>query len=313
MPSIYVGVTMPATVLAAALMLMGASCGGGSESSGGGSAQSGSDQSGGSGATKQPPRESGPRVERIEAVDVSELTTGERRVWVDLINDVLSPCGDPISVGRCATTEGSACRRCVPAARYLVRLIAEGYERGEIEDLYGLRYGRDSALEVTTDGHPSRGAPMAQVTIVEFSDFECPFCGRAHPILQEILREYEGQVRVVFRHYPLAQHTHAQPAARAAIAAGNQGRYWEMHDLLFEHQMQLSDEDIDRYATQLGLDMERFHADLRSPETQTRIDRDREEGQHLSVDSTPSFFVNGRRFREPPSSLAAYIREELDQ
>ncbi|MDQ3035529.1 MAG: DsbA family protein [Myxococcota bacterium] len=296
-------------VCALALLSIGASCSGGRSDESGASGENGS----GGGA----PAAAGPRVERLPGVDVSELTAAERRVWVDLVNEMLSPCGEPVSVARCADESGgegrSACRSCVPAARYVARLIAEGYERSEIEEHYDLRYGRDTAVEVQTDGFPMRGAPMAPVTIVEFSDFECPYCGRAHPILDELLREFEGQVKIVFRNYPLSGHPRAMPAARAAVAAGRQGKFWEMADLLFGHQRALEDEDLTRYAQQLELDLERFHGDLQSSATQAAIERDREEGRRLGVEGTPTFFVNGRRFREPPTSLPAYVREELDR
>lgn len=292
-------------VCALALLSIGASCGGSrTDEPSGGSGSSGS-----AGATTV---QRGPRVERLSAVDVSELTAGERRVWVDLVNELLSPCGEPVSVARCAD-EGRACRTCVPAARYVARLISEGYERSEIEEHYDLRYGRDTAVEVESDGLPMRGAPMAPVTIVEFSDFECPYCGRAHPVLAELLREFEGQVKIVFRNYPLSGHPRAMPAARAAVAAGKQGKFWEMADILFGHQRALEDEDLIRYAEQLELDVERFTADLHSPETQAAIERDREAGRQLDVEGTPTFFINGRRFREAPTSLPAYVREELDQ
>lgn len=254
----------------------------------------------------------GVRVESLEQVDSSELSRSEKRVWVELINDQLSPCGEPISVGRCVAEE-RACRTCVPAARYLVRLIQEGYERQEIEEHYDLRYGRDQQLEIDTTGAPSRGSPMAPITIVEYSDFECPYCGRAHPVIQQALSQYEGRVRLVFRHFPLSSHPHSMPAARAAVAAGNQDRFWEMHDLLFEHQRQLEEEDLERYAQQLDLDMDRFRADMQSAATQERIEREKEEGVRLGVEGTPTFFVNGRRFREPPSSLGAYLAEALDE
>lgn len=308
-----ISATRATLLVALAFLSIGASCSGGTQSEEPEASRSGSSGSG-SGDGSEASR--GPRVERLESIDLSELTAPERRIWVDLVNDLLSPCGEPVSVARCA--QGSAhgergCRQCVPATRYVSRLIAEGFERTQIEELYDLRYGRDTRVEVATDGLPSRGGAMAPVTIVAFSDFECPYCGRAHPIVNELLREHEGQVRVVFRNYPLSGHPRAMPAARAAVAAGRQGKFWEMADLLFEHQRQLEDEDLERYAQQLGLDMERFAADLRSPETQAAIERDREEGHRLGIEGTPSFFVNGRRFSEAPTSLPAYVREELDQ
>jgi len=286
-------------------MSLGASCSGGSDDDADPAATEPAE------GGERPAAAEGPRVEELEQVDVSELTGAEQRIWVELINDQLSPCGDPISVGRCVAEE-RGCRRCVPAARYLVRLIREGYERQEIEELYGLRYDESEVVEIDIDGAPSRGSQMAPVTVVEFSDFECPYCGRAHPVLQQLLRDFEGRVRVVFKHYPLSAHPHAMPAARAAVAAGNQDRFWEMHDLLFEHQRQLEEEDILGYAEQIGLDMERFRADIASAETQDRVEADKEAGERAGVEGTPTFFVNGHRFREPPSQLGAYVREALD-
>ncbi|MCA9608194.1 MAG: thioredoxin domain-containing protein [Myxococcales bacterium] len=289
-------------VILMGLLCLGASCSGDEDEH--------TSHGNGSQGNEQP--EERPRVESLDPVDVSELTRSERRIWVELINDQLSPCGEPISVARCVSEERS-CRACVPAARYLVRLIQEGYERQEIEELYEGRYGAGGAVEIDIEGAPSRGSQMAQVTIVEFSDFECPYCGRAHPLLQQVLREFEGRVRLVFMYYPLSNHPHAMPAARAAVAAGNQDRFWEMHDLLFEHQQQLEPEHIESYAEQLDLDMDRFRADMESTATQDRIEANKEVGREAGVEGTPSFFVNGRRFSEPPQALADYIREALDQ
>jgi protein-disulfide isomerase len=244
------------------------------------------------------------------SVDTSELTRRERQAWVESVNDLLSPCGDPVSVARCAQS-GGECAACLPAARYVARLVTEGYDKGEIEERYDLRYGRDAAVTIPVGDAPVRGSPMAPVTIVEFSDFECPYCGEAHPLLKHILREHEGQVRLVFMHYPLDAHPHAAPAARAAIAAGNQGRFWEMHDLLFDNQSALENEDLIGYASELGLDMVRFEEDFRAASTQAKVEASRELGQELGVQGTPTIFVNGRRFSEPPRALPAYLREEI--
>src|SRR5688572_30311131 len=132
-----------ATVCALAFVLMGASCSGGESSSGGG-----------------PETPSAPRVESIPNVDLDDLTGGERRIFFGLVNDLLSPCGEPVSVARCAVTEG-ACRTCQPAVRYVARLIGGGFERSDGEEAYGARYGRDTMVELPLDGHPTRGAPMA--------------------------------------------------------------------------------------------------------------------------------------------------------
>jgi thiol-disulfide isomerase/thioredoxin len=283
-------------VLAAGPLLLGGSCG---------AAQENGDESSGSSPSNT-------RVDDLEAVDTAELTRTQKRVWADLINDQLSPCGDPVSVGRCVD-EARSCRQCVPAARYLARLVADGYERSEIESHYRDRFGPDAEVEIDLEGRPVRGSPMAPVTIVEFSDFECPFCGRAAPILEAVLEEFEGQVRLVFFNYPLSMHAHALQAARAVVAAGRQGRFWEMHDLLFEHQQSLEDEDLMRYAEQLELDLDRFRSDLESEAVQRAVEADRSIGRQVELEGTPTIFVNNRRFNEPITALARYIREELGQ
>ncbi len=254
---------------------------------------------------------SAPAVTSLPQVDVTQLTDAEREVWVSLINQQLSPCGEPVSVGRCVA-ERTACTRCVPAARYLARLVADGAERIEIEELYRARFGGSATANVDIADAPVRGAAMASVTIVEFSDFQCPFCGRAHPLLSEVLRELSGRVKLVFKHYPLSGHVRAMPAARAAEAARLQGKFWEMHDLLFEHQDALEDADLERYAQQLQLDMTRFRADMASAEVQRRIESDRAQGGTVGVEATPTIIINGRKLEEHPRNLAAYVREELE-
>jgi hypothetical protein len=244
-------------------------------------------------------------------VDVSQLTDAEKALWVDMVNDQLSPCGDPESVARCAT-EQRKCGACVTAARYLVRLVTDGYDRAGLADQYRARFGTKEKLDIPLADSPSRGAPMAKVTIVEFSDFQCPHCGAAHPELVRLLREFEGQVRLVYKYFPLSGHSRALPAARAAEAARAQGKFWEMHDLLFENQRELEDTDIRKYASQLGLDMERFERDWNAESTLQRIEADRQLGQRLGIEATPSFYLDARPFRESPRRLGAYIKEELE-
>jgi protein-disulfide isomerase len=251
------------------------------------------------------------RVDEISQVDVSELTQAEKTLWVDMINDQLSPCGDPQSVAKCAT-EQRKCGACVTAARYLARLVTDGYDRAALADQYRTRFSAQEKRDIPLDDSPSRGAPMAKVTIVEFSDFQCPHCGAAHPETARLLREFDGQVRLVYKYFPLSGHTRALPAARAAEAARAQGKFWEMHDMLFENQRALEDEDIRKYASQLGLDMERFERDWNAETTLQRVEADRQLGVKLGIEATPSFFVDARPFRESPRRLGSYIKEELE-
>jgi protein-disulfide isomerase len=140
-----------------------------------------------------------------------------------------------------------------------------------------------------------RGAAHAPVTVVEYADFECPNCKQAAPAVSMLLAKYTGQVRVVFRHFPLeAAHPHALAAAEAAESAGAQGRFWEMHDLLFEHQDHLRRRDLEGYAARLQLDGARFAAELDDEIYRQRIREHMEGAVRSGVRSTPGFFVNGR-------------------
>jgi 2-hydroxychromene-2-carboxylate isomerase len=254
---------------------------------------------------------SGERIERLEGVDVSELTDAEVETWASLINEQLSPCGDPVSVAHCAA-ERRGCGACLTAARYLTRLVTEGYDKQTIEQHYSGRFGKTAREQIVTDAAPVRGAPMAPVTIIEFSDFQCPHCAAAHQELDRLMREFEGQIKLIYKHFPLGGHERAIPAARAAEAAARQGKFWEMHDVLFARQQALEDDDLDNYARQLGLDVERFKTDMSSPEVQARIDADRREGERLTIQGTPTMYVDGRLLREPLKALPAYLREELE-
>jgi Na+/H+ antiporter NhaA len=153
----------------------------------------------------------------------------------------------------------------------------------------------DLAPPVDDDRDHVRGPSAAPVTLVEYGDFECPYCGRAEPVVRELLADI-GDVRYVWRHLPLEHvHPHAALAAEAAEAAADQGAFWEMHDLLLARQEHLTGRDLLGYAAELGLDVERFHDDLREHHTTARVAEDVQSAELSGVSGTPTFFVNGRR------------------
>ena len=158
------------------------------------------------------------------------------------------------------------------------------------------------------------GAADARVTLVEYGDFECPFCGRAYPALKRVLGQLGSKVRFVFRHFPLAEeHPHAQHAAEVAEAAAAQGKFWEMHDLLYQRQAALADEDLVAYARELGLDADRVRRELVAQVYAARVRDDFVSGTRSGVTGTPRFFINGRRHEEPGDArtLAAALRRAL--
>ncbi|MBI3804651.1 MAG: DsbA family protein [Nitrospirae bacterium] len=143
---------------------------------------------------------------------------------------------------------------------------------------------------------PVRGAAAAPVTIEEFSDFQCPYCARSVTNVKQILEKYPGEVRWIFRHFPVfSSHPTAPAIHLVAIAAGEQGRFWEMHDLLFANQDRVSRDDLFGYARQLHLDMKLFEETLRDRDLLVRIETDYNEAVDRGVRATPTFFINGRK------------------
>jgi formate-nitrite transporter family protein len=152
------------------------------------------------------------------------------------------------------------------------------------------------------------GPDDAPVTLVEYGDYECPYCGMAHPVVKRAQRELGKQLRFVFRNFPLAEaHPHAQIAAQAAESAGAQGRFWEMHDMIFEHQDALEVEDLLGYATSLGLDAKQIARDLEAGTYVKRVRDDFRSGVKSGVNGTPSFFVNGVRYDGSWANEKAFI------
>jgi protein-disulfide isomerase len=168
-------------------------------------------------------------------------------------------------------------------------------------------------LAVSDAGRPGRGPENAPVQIIEFSDFECPFCFRVTPTVASLLEAYGDRVRLVYRHYPLPNHPNARPAAEAAACAHEQGKFWEYHDRLFANQQQLGAADLKKHAVELGLDAGKFNACVDSRKYQKDVDADMDAAQALGVSGTPHFFINGRPLSgaQPIENFRAIIDDEL--
>jgi protein-disulfide isomerase len=160
---------------------------------------------------------------------------------------------------------------------------------------------------------PSIGSEKAPVTIVEFSDFECPFCVRAEATVKQVMKEYEGKVRLVYRDFPLPFHSHAQKAAEAAHCAGDQGKYWDMHETLFSNQQALGTDELKGHAKKLGLDSSKFDKCLDSGEKAKLVEENKKAGAEVGVSGTPAFFVNGILISgaQPFSEFKTIIDKEL--
>ena len=157
-------------------------------------------------------------------------------------------------------------------------------------------WSAELTLPVSDERDHVQGSRDAPVTLVEYGDYECPYCGAAYPIVKQVQTRLGERLRFVFRNFPITtSHPHAEQAAEAAEAAAAQGRFWEMHDHLYEHQRHLQDADLHGYAEQLGLDVETFDKDLAEHLRAERVREDFMSGVRSGVNGTPTFYINGLR------------------
>lgn len=163
------------------------------------------------------------------------------------------------------------------------------------------------------EGEHLRGSPDADIVIVEYGDFQCPYCARAYPTLVELQQRHGERVALVYRHLPLEMHPYALAAAEAAEAAATQGKFWPMHDALFQHQAQMAPGQLPLLAREAGLDAARFEEDIAGGRHRERIRRQAAEGESLGASGTPSFFINGERYHgdSDRESLTAAVERYL--
>lgn len=155
-----------------------------------------------------------------------------------------------------------------------------------------------------------QGNANAELVIVEYGDYQCPYCGAAYPVVKELMKEFGNQVQFVFRNFPLSEmHQYARPAALAAEAANVQGKFWEMHDAIYENQQHLNENLLTEIAEKLSLNMTQFKEDLQSSKLAEKVDSDFESGVISGVNGTPSFFVNGKKFNGGAMDLLELVRE----
>ena len=168
-------------------------------------------------------------------------------------------------------------------------------------------------VQVASSGHPSVGASDAPITMVEFGDFQCPFCRASESAVKEVRQKYGDKVRIVYMDFPLGIHPHAMDAANAARCAGEQDKFWQFHDAMFADQSKLAPADLKASAAKLGLDAKKFNACLDKTKYQSQIQQDMAEGTKLGVSGTPTFFINGREITgaQPAQKFEEVIDDEM--
>jgi protein-disulfide isomerase len=247
----------------------------------------------------------------LPGVDVSKLEGKKLESFYKLVGSLTSPCGKAHSL-RTSVTSDIACKRAPFAARYVSALLEDGASEDDVKTEYQNKYKQAKTSTFKLDGVPFAGTQGAPITIVEYFDYGCPACQAFKPRLEEVLQQNEPKVVVYYKQYPL---THAHPdsmsAAQAAIAAHAQGKFKEMHDILFAKAPKHRKEDVLGYAKEIGLNIPRFEADYAAAEAKVKAEQ--AEGDAAGVDSTPTIFFNGRRYEGPayPRYFALWIEEEI--
>ncbi len=252
------------------------------------------------GGTKQP--------ELPASVDAKDLDTDEKKVLLDVLTEQFDPCGktrsflDALRAGDCPMAPKLAAK--------LVEALRSGVNKKqavaallrEIERL-------NTVVDIPVVGSPSKGPAEAKVVIVEFSDFECPFCRRVAKPLQQLATHYN--VQLYYKFFPLRHaHPNAEGAARAAWAAHQQGKFWPLHDLLFAAETTLDWAGVKNLAVQAGLDIKRLEVDMALPQAAAAVAADEKIGNDAGVDGTPTFFVNGRK-AESLAQVEESVREAM--
>jgi|SRR5579871_4109116 len=258
----------------------------------------------------------------LPGVDLTGLTPAQQAKALKLLRANNCSCGCGMKMAECRMKDQS-CSYSKGLSAAIVDAIRHGKTEAEaLEAAKATQWGHGPAdhskpledpVAIAIGDAPVRGPASAPVTLVEFSDFQCPFCVAATPQIDALLKVYPSQVKLVFKEFPLDSHSQAALAAAAALAAHRQGKFWALHDVMFAQQGNLSRRIILALAAKSGLDMKRFEADLDSPEIKRAVAKEIDQGEHIGVDSTPTLFVDGQRFNGPltVASLKPVVDHEL--
>ena len=241
----------------------------------------------------------------LPGVDLSGLTAAQKATVLKVMREQDCSCACGMKTAECRVKD-PGCYYSHGLASVIVSSIKAGktgeealaasmkskFAQGPQQDTRLL----DDPVSIPVAGAPAIGPSNAPVTLIEFSDFQCPYCVKAVPQLHALLEAYPTQIKLIFKEYPLEIHSQAAFAALAAEAANKQGKFWPMHDALFAHRQDLSRSSVLAIAKGLGLDMKRFEADLDSPQTKQTVVRDIQDGDRAGVEGTPTLFINGQRY-----------------
>ena len=259
-------------------------------------------------------------VSSLAGVDFSGLTPAAKALALKALRAEDCSCGCGMKVAECRVKDPN-CSYSRGLASVTVGAIKAGKTvSAAIAEAKASKFGTrpapkllDDPVPIPTLGSPVMGPADARITLVEFSDFQCPYCSKAVAQINATLKAYPNDLRLIFKQYPLDSHPAAAISAAASLAAHQQGKFWPMHDVLFANRSKLSRQSILAWAKDIGLDMKRFTADLDSDATRKAVLRDQADGDKAGVEGTPTVFLNGQRYNGDlaPEAIKPVIESEL--
>ena len=244
----------------------------------------------------------------LPGIDLKGLTAGQKASVLKILREHDCSCGCGMKLAECRIAD-PGCAYSAGKSETEAWAAAEGTKWAHVQQDKLL----NDPVAIPVAGSPAIGPQKAPITLVEFSDFQCPYCAAAVPEIKALLKAYPTQVRLIFKQFPLEEHSQADLAAAAAIAAQKQNKFWEMHDAMYSHYQDLSRKSILAMAKLIGLDMDRFENDIDSTQVRETVVRDVQDGNDAGVNGTPTLFVDGQRYNGPLllASLKPVMDDEL--
>ena len=241
----------------------------------------------------------GEEVREARGVSLEKLSDSQKETFFQLINSEPSACDKPHSIA-VSLRDDSSCRDSMLVAQLIADALVAGAATPAIREALEIVVDGLTPKKIPIEGRPVWGSENASVTVVVFADFTCPHCRADAPKIRASVEQFRGRAKLVYKYFPLTGpgHERGRPAAFAAEAAHEQGKFWEMHDQIFAHPDALEDEDLIGYAQKIGVDVAKFRASYEGKRGEARIDADRKDGEVLDIHGTPAVFVNGRLMNE---------------